>query len=147
LAFDIMIVAGIGSIEISDIKRLFVPFILMSLAGAVVTLIHLRFVCKRVYKDYYYEGLLSMYGMMTGTISSGVLLLRELDPQMKTPAANNLVVGSSFAIIFGAPFLVLISLAPKSTGATFFVFGCLVLYYILLLLIACKGGKNDKKSA
>ena len=145
LAFDIMIVAGIGSIEIKDIKRLFLPFILMSIAGAFVTLIHLRFVCKRVYGDYYYEGLLSMYGMMTGTISSGVLLLREIDPFMKTPAANNLVVGSSFAIIFGAPFLALISLAPKSPAMTFIVFVCLAIYYVLLLLIACKGGKRRKK--
>lgn len=145
LAFDIMIVAGIGSIEIGDIRKLWLPFVLMSVAGAIVTLLHLKFVCKRVYGDYYYEGLLSMYGMMTGTISSGVLLLREIDPFMKTPAANNLVIGSSFAIILAAPLLVLVGIAPQSTGTTFFALACLAVYYLVLLLIACKGGKRKNK--
>ncbi len=136
LAFDITIIAGIGSIEIEDLKGLFLPFILMVIAGAVVTYVHLRFVCKKLYKDYYYEGLLSMYGMMTGTISSGILLLREIDPNMKTPAANNLVIGSSFAIIFGAPLLIFIGLAPKSELMLFVVLGACILYYLFMLLIS-----------
>ena len=143
VAFDIMIIAGIGSIEIEDLAGLWLPFILMALAGATVTLFHLQYVCKKVYKDYYYEGLLSMYGMMTGTISSGVLLLRELDPQLKTPAANNLVVGSSFAILLAAPLLVLVSLAPKSTGMTFMVLAILFAYYLILLGIV-KYNKKEK---
>lgn len=142
VAFDIMIIAGIGSIEIDDLKGLWLPFILMSVAGAVVTLWHLQYVCKKVYQGYYYEGLLSMYGMMTGTISSGVLLLRELDPNMETPAANNLVVGSSFAILLAAPLLVLVGLAPKSTLMTFAVLAIIVVYYFVLLAISLHNKKE-----
>ena len=145
LAFDIMIVAGIGSIEIEDLSGLWLPFALMVIVGAVVTLLHLRFVCKKVYGDYYYEGLLSMYGMMTGTISSGVLLLRELDPQLKTPAANNLVIGSSFAILLGAPLLVLVSLAPKSPAMLFLTMGLVAVYYIALMAIILHKGKQAKQ--
>ena len=61
--------------------------------------------CTRLYLGYTEEGFFSMYGMLTGTLSSGVLLLREIDPDMKTPAANNLITGSSFVIVFGAPAL------------------------------------------
>lgn len=133
LAFDIMIVAGVGSIEFEDLAGLWIPFVLLVIAGAVLTLLHLSYVCKKAYKDYYYEGLVSMYGMMTGTISSGVLLLRELDPMTKTPAANNLVVGSSFGILLSAPILVLVSLAPKSDVMTFVVLGVCIVYYLILL--------------
>lgn len=143
LSFDVMIVAGIASIELDDLKNLWLPFIIMSILGAVVTYIHLSFLSKRVYKDYYYEGLISMYGMMTGTISSGVLLLREIDPNLKTPAANNLVIGSSFAIILGAPMLVLIGMAPQSVNMLFISFACFIVYYIGLVLLALKtGGKK-----
>jgi len=142
LAFDIMIVAGIASIEIDDLSGLWLPFVLTVLAGAVVTLYHLKYVCKKVYGNYYYEGMLSMYGMMTGTISSGVLLLRELDPQMKTPAANNLVVGSSFAILLGAPLLVLVGMAPKSDIMVFVVLALVIVYYIILLWIVNMKGKK-----
>ena len=76
-----------------------------------------------------------MYGMMTGTISSGVLLLRELDPDLKTPAANNLVLGSSFGILLGAPLLVLVSIAQKSYTMSLVTLGLLVVYYVILILI------------
>ncbi len=144
LAFDIMIVAGIASIEIEDLSGLMLPFILMVIAGAVVTLIHLKYVCAKVYPDYYYEGLLSMYGMMTGTISSGVLLLREIDPQLKTPAANNLVLGSSFGILLGIPLLILVTLAAKSALMCFVTLGIIVVYYLLLLAIVNSGRKRKQ---
>ena len=142
LAIDIMIVAGIGSIEIDNLRGLWLPFVLMSVAGAFVTLWHLKFVCKKVYGDYYYEGLLSMYGMMTGTISSGILLLRELDPKLETPAANNLVIGSSFAIMLAVPLLILVGMAPKSPVMTVFVLLAVIVYYFILLAIVCHKGKK-----
>ena len=84
-----------------------------------------------------------MFGMMTGTISSGILLVREIDPDFKTPAANNLVSGSGVAIAFGAPMLILISMAPKSTTSTFVVLGLLVVYYLILVGVMCIK-KKDK---
>ena len=142
LAFDAMIVAGIGSIELEQLSGLWLPFLLMAVAGALVTFLHLRFVCRRVYPEYYSEGMLSMYGMMTGTISSGVILLREVDPQLKTPAANNLIIGSSYAILLGAVLMVFVGMAPKSTLLTFVTFGLILVYYIILMLFLCKAGRK-----
>ena len=136
--FDIMIVAGIASINLEDIRGLWLPFLLLTAGGAVVTWLHLRFVCKKVYPGYYYEGLISMYGLLTGTISSGVLLLREIDPNLETPAANNLVVGSSFGIILGAPVLILVGLAPKSDLLCWVTLGLAALYMGLLVLLITK---------
>ena len=88
-----------------------------------------------------------MYGMMTGTISSGVLLLREVDPQLKTPAANNLVIGSSFVILLGIPVLIFVGLAPNSTLMLFSVVGAILVYLAILIYIiyGYKPKKNKKK--
>lgn len=142
LAFDVMIVAGIASIEIGDLTGLWIPFILMAVLAGYVTLVFLQWLCKRIYPGYYYEGLMSMYGMLTGTISSGVLLLREIDPNMQTPAANNLVLGSGTGIIFGIPMLIFISLAPKNPLLVVIV--CAV-YLALLLLFIFKVKRKPKK--
>lgn len=144
LAFDMMIVAGIASIDIGDLTGLWLPFILMALLGGFVTLFYLQWVCKRVYHGYYYEGLLSMYGMMTGTISSGVLLLREIDPNMETPAANNLVTGSSTGILFGVPMLIFISLAPQKP---LLVIVICALYFALLMLFIFKARRKKTPAA
>lgn len=133
--FDIMIVAGIASINLEDIRGLWLPFVLLVSAGGLVTWFHLSYVCKKVYPGYYYEGLISMYGMLTGTISSGVLLLREIDPNLRTPAANNLVIGSTFGIVLGAPVLILVGLAPKSDLLCWVTLGLAAAYMAALVLL------------
>ena len=145
LAFDLMIVCGIASINIEDLSGLWVPFVLMAVAGGVVTFFWLKWLCGKIYPTYSEEAFVSMYGMMTGTISSGVMLLREIDPSFKTPAANNLLTGSAFAIVFGAPMLVLVGLAPQSLGKTWITLGLLGAYLALLLtfLLVVRRRKNE----
>ena len=143
--FDIMIVAGVSSINIEDLSGLWLPFVLIAAAGGVITWLFLKKVCKWAYPDYYYEGLISMYGMMTGTISSGILLLREIDSDLSTPAANNLVSGSSVGIILGAPVLVLVSLAAKSDLMTGIVMLIAAAYLAVLLLVLHRVSFEKKK--
>lgn len=144
--FDIMIVAGIASIDLQDLTGLWIPFLLLAVAGGVVTWFWLRFVCKKVYGDYYYEGLISMYGMLTGTIGSGILLLREIDPDFRTPAANNLVLGSSFGIILGAPVLILVGLAARSAAMCFVTLGLAAVYWGVLTVVILKAGRKKDNS-
>ena len=144
LAFDVMIVCGIASINIEDLSGLWVPFALMVIAGGVVTFFFLKRLCKIVYPNYSEEAFVSMYGMLTGTISSGVILLREIDPSFKTPAANNLLTGSAFAIVFGAPMLLLVGLAPQSLVMTWVTLGLLIVYLALLLLFILKVHRKIK---
>ena len=141
LAFDVMIIAGIASIDFSDISKLWIPFLITIIAGTFGTYFWLKFMSKKIYKGYEDESFLAMFGMLTGTISSGVLLVREIDPEYKTPAANNLVTGSGTAIIFGAPLLVLIGLAPKSLTMTLIVLGLVVVYLAFLLFMIFKLNK------
>ncbi len=145
LAFDLMIVSAIASIEINDLEGLWLPFVIMAVTGGIVTFIYLYAMSKKLYKNYFYEGFLSMYGMLTGTISSGVLLLREIDPEMETPASSNLVTGSSFGIIFGAPMLLVISYAGTGDAQALISCGILAVYLAALLGYIALVGKNKKK--
>ena len=69
---------------------------------------------------------------MTGTASTGIALLRETDPNFETPAANNLVIGSTGAIAFGFPLLLLLGFAPRFP---LIVLGLLVVFCALILVI------------
>ncbi len=133
MAFDLMIVAGIASIDFHDLRGQWLPFLIMAVTGGGVTFVYLRWLCTRIYPAYRDEGFLSMYGMLTGTISSGILLLRPVDPNLETPAANNLVLGSSYGIVLGAPMLIFIGLAAESTQMLMVTVGLIVLYLAGLL--------------
>ena len=73
-----------------------------------------------------------MYGMMTGTASTGIMLLREVDPLFHTPMSMNLVTGSSTAIIFAAPILLLVGLAAQSELLLYVTLGSIFVYWAIL---------------
>lgn len=147
LFFDLMITAGIASISIQDISGLWIPFILSVVLGAVSTWFFLNWASRHAYPDYQREGLISMYGMLTGTIGSGILLLREIDPGLDTPAANNLIIGSSYGIVLGAPMLIFVSLAARSTVMCLITFAMIIVYWCVLSLIIRRpeGGRKGRR--
>ncbi len=144
-AFDFMIVAAICAIKIEALSGLWVPFILLSLVGGAFTLFYNIKMAKIVYPDYEIEGLLSIFGMMTGTVSTGILLLREADPHFRTPASLNLVTGSSVAIIVGLPLLIMVGLAPQSSVFVYLTVAACAIYAGVLNLILIRRSKERRR--
>jgi len=124
--FDVMIVAGTAAIDWGNLRGLLLPLILLCVVGAAVTFWYVLRCCKRLYPDYRYEAFFSMFGMLTGTASNGMILLREIDPRFETPAANNLVLQTIPALAFGFPVLLLMGFAPQSFQNTLITLGILV---------------------
>lgn len=146
--FDIMVVASIAAIDLSAFTEpgFFVPLTIICVLGAVVTYVYHRIVCKRVFPLYEYEAFASIYGTQTGTASTGAILLREVDPQFKTQAADNLVYHQLWAIVFGFPFLLLMGVAPKSpTGSVITFLACIGLFIAFNLILFRKDIFKKKK--
>ena len=110
--FDVMIVAGIAAIRINVLKGYWPVIIILGLVGAFSTYFYVHFVSRTKFPGYTEEQFMVMYGMLTGTASTGIILLRELDPDFKTPAAENLVYQNFPAMIFGFPMMLLAAIAP-----------------------------------
>lgn len=111
--FDIMIVAGIAAIRLSVLEKYWGIMLVLGITAAFVTFFYVRFISKKLFPEYPEEQFLAMYGMLTGTASTGVILLRELDGNFDTPAADNLVYQTFPAIVFGFPMMLLATFAPK----------------------------------
>ena len=131
--FDIMVVAGIAAIRLNALGKYLGILLILGLAGAVVTYIYLRIVCRVLFKEYEEEQFLAMYGMLTGTASTGIILLREIDGNFETPVSDNLVYQNFPAIVFGFPMMLLATLAPKMPGITLLIIaGFFVVMNIIL---------------
>ena len=129
LCFDLMIVAGTAAISFDEFGKFVLPFVIICALGAAVTFFFVLKISKHLYPDYPYEGFFSMFGMLTGTASNGMILLREIDPKFETPAANNLVLQTLSAIVLGFPVLLLMGYAPKSLQATWITLAILVVFW------------------
>ncbi len=120
--FDIMVVAGIAAIRLEVLEKYWGVMLILGVAGLVVTYAYNRIVVKVLFKDYYEEQFLMMYGMLTGTASTGIILLREVDSEFKTPASDNMVYQNFPAIVFGFPMMLLATLAPEKPLLTLIIF-------------------------
>jgi ESS family glutamate:Na+ symporter len=110
--FDIMVVAGIAAIRLGVLEDYWGIILIMGVVGLVITYVYNYYVAKTLFPGYVEEQFLMMYGMLTGTASTGTILLREIDGDFKTPAADNMVYQNFPAIVFGFPIMLLATLAP-----------------------------------
>lgn len=136
--FDMMVVASIAAIDLSAFKEpgFVIPLTAITVAGAVVTYAYHRFCCKRIFPLYEHEAFISLYGMQTGTASTGTILLRELDPQFKTQAADNIVYHQITGMIFGLPVMLLMGYIPKSPTTALIGMGiCAVLFVVYNIIL------------
>ncbi len=132
VVFDVMVVSSILAINFEDLSKnnIWIAFLLISSVGGAATMFYMHHLTKRVYKEYPLEGFSGMYGMLTGTASTGIALLREVDPYYKTPAATDLVTGTTTAILFGLPILLIASFAPQGITQALISLGILVILYV-----------------
>jgi len=142
ICFDIMIVAGTAAISFENLKAIWLPLTIVCVAGAFITFVYVRWVSFHIYPDYKYEGFFSMFGMLTGTASNGMILLREIDPRYQTPAANNLVLQNIPAMIMGFPVLLLLGFAPHNLNATLITLGILIAAFIAATLFLFRKRKK-----
>ena len=130
--FDLMVVAGIAAIRLGILEKYWGIIVILGVAGLVITYVYNYFVAKKLFPDYAQEQFLMMYGMLTGTASTGIILLRELDGKFQTPAADNMVYQNFPAIVFGFPMMLLATLAPAKPMLTF---GILVAFFSVMNVI------------
>ena len=141
--FDLMVVAGIAAIQLSILERYWGVILIMGVLGALLTYFYNRLVAKKLFPEYEQEQFLMMYGMLTGTASTGTILLREIDEDFRTPAADNMVYQNFPAIVFGFPMMLLAKLAPKQPGLTLLI---LVLFFSVMNLILFRRSIFKRKS-
>lgn len=145
--FDLMVVASIAAIDLRAFTQMefVLPLSIICLLGAVGTYIYLRFVCKKVFPTYEQEAFLSLYGMQTGTASTGTILLREMDPNFESPAAHNLVYHMPWAIPFAAPMLLMMGMAAESLAKCFIALGIIVVLFIAFNILLFRKSLFKKK--
>lgn len=146
--FDIMVVASIAAIDLSAFthREFIVPLVIICFFGAVATYFFINRVAKDHFGSYQHEFWLSMFGMLTGTASTGIILLREVDGNFKTPAATNLVYQNLYACIFGIPMMLLLSFAPQSVTNAILTLLFFALFFAVMVVVLYRDRIFKKKT-
>jgi ESS family glutamate:Na+ symporter len=126
---DFLIVATVTAIQLAIVWQYILPISVISLVSGAATTFVVVYLGKRIW-SYNLERTVAVYGTVTGTVSTGLLLLRIADPEFKTPAAIDLALMNVFSIPSIGFYLILVN-GPLwwhwSLGTTLLVFLALML--------------------
>lgn len=109
-AVDLVVATSIGAISIAIVIQYWVPILILSILGGVIALICIPWMCSRMFDEYQFHKTLIVYGCSTGTLHTGLVLLRVIDPDFDTPTISDYIGASAIVFFFAIPLILMIQL-------------------------------------
>ena len=130
LAVDLMVSASIAAISIPMVQRYLLPILGLSLLGGLSAFLVIPWFCSRIFTDHQFHRTMMIFGVSTGTLPTGLALLRVIDPEFETPVASDYMYASGLTFLLAIPFILAINLPvyAHTTGN--------MLYFWLAMLVA-----------
>lgn len=147
IAVDTMVAAAIAAISLVVVKEYWWPILLLSLIAGSITLVTVPWFCSRIFTDHQFHRTLMIFGVSTGTLPTGLALLRVIDPEFETPVASDYMYASGLTFVFAIPFILSINLPVYSvtSGNPVYFWAAVgvsaiyaILVFIVFILIAKK---------
>ena len=146
---DFMVAGSIAAISLVFVGVFWFPILLMSTLCGIMTIIIVPWFCSRMFRDYQFERMLMIYGVSTGTLSTGLALLRVIDPEFKTKVASDYMLSAGLTFLLAIPFILAINLpaqaAVQGTMVPFWIMmgiGALYLLYVFITYGILAGRKT-----
>jgi len=148
---DIMVAAAVGAISLTVVVQYWLPILVISSVGGVMTFISVIWISSRIFEDYQFHRALIIYGACTGTMPTGLALLRVVDPDFETPVATDYMYSAALTFFLVIPFILSINLPAysitKANPLYFWAAIGVAIAYLIFFLISHRviGGKRAFK--
>ncbi|HXW60206.1 MAG TPA: sodium:glutamate symporter, partial [Myxococcota bacterium] len=136
---DYLVAFGIASISIHVVLSFALPLIIMFAFGTLLSLSFVWFLGRRMCRNFWFERSMILFGWNTGTVAISMILVRVLDPDMKTGVIEDFGI-SYFGVAFVE--IAIISIVPHLVAQGIIIspmlillagfFGCIVLSRIMI---------------
>lgn len=135
-ATDFLVVFGVASIKVSVVLQYWVPIALLALAGFAFVILWFFIVSPRFFRKNWFEHGIYIFGMSTGVLATGVILLRITDPEFKTGVLEDFGLAWIVLSIMDA---LLVALSPVFVlSGQGLLFSASLIIISIVALVACK---------
>lgn len=144
-ALEFVIASAVATIKLSVLATYLVPIIVTSLVIVVLTGVFAILLSKFWFGKNWFELAMGAFGQCTGSLATGLLLVRVLDPEGESYAAESISGSSTVGSFFQQPYNTIVPLLIVSTPAvmTLSTAGFLAAFLIFGTLLF--GLRNRKK--
>lgn len=150
---DYLVVCAFMAVSFQVIKKWLIVILLVSVVITVITFVVCFYFGQRFGGDNDFERTLGLYGTCTGTVPSGIALVRIVDPDFHTQTSVELGACNLVMLASTPVYIIILALAAGSVDMTFAIIGlagCVIAYLIILKVTKLWGNKtfswkNNKK--
>lgn len=96
VCLDLLVVAAISSIKLSVIVDNAAPMLIISVAALASMLLYVYWLAPRVFREDWFEQIIVHFGVNTGVTAVGFMLLRVIDPDLKTLGSKAYAIQAPF---------------------------------------------------
>ncbi len=100
-ALDFLVVSAISTIKLSVVAANWLPLAILAVCGTLYSVFIVLFVARRVFRTFWFERAIAEFGQSTGVTATGLMLLRTVDPENRTPA----VISFGYKQLLHEPFM------------------------------------------
>lgn len=135
-ATDYLIAFGVASVNITIFKEYFGAIVILSILGLLFTISWFLIISPRFFKSYWFERGIYIYGLGTGVMATGIILLRICDPNFKTGVLEDFGLAWVFLSFID---LAIVSFLPICILSGIGIQICIILIIIAIsCLLLCK---------
>lgn len=142
---DLLVATAVMAISLTLARAYVFPLVIMCIVGAAFTFVIIRRAAAWAFEDHPFTRFVGLFGEQTGTVSSGLALIRIVDPGYKTAVAADQVLGSGTALLLGFPLLLLINLPLTRFGGSLLGYGVVASILAIYLAGAAAGWRWVRK--
>ena len=88
-SLDFLVVAAVATIRIEVVLRNWLPLTILIAAGTLLSVLMVIFVAPKLFREGWFERAISDFGQSLGVTATGLLLLRTVDPENRSGAAES----------------------------------------------------------
>jgi len=140
ISVDVMVTASIAAISLVVVGTYWLPILILTTLGGLMAYFTLPWIASRLFVDHQFHRALIIFGASTGTMPTGLALLRVIDPEFETPVASDYMYSSGLTFILAIPLILSINLpaysVTRSNPSLFWMAVALSFSYLAFVIIA-----------
>jgi ESS family glutamate:Na+ symporter len=138
-SLDFLVVAAIATIRLEIVLAGLAPLLILVAAGITWNVFCVLFLARRVFRDAWFERAIAEMGQSMGVTATGLLLLRVVDPDYETAAAEAFackqlmhepIMGGGLWTAMAIPFI-----AIYGPGKVFLIAASAVMLWLLIIFV------------
>lgn len=139
MSIDYMVAGALAAISLVFVGKYWFPIVLMSTLCGFMVYYTIPWLSSRIFRDLRFERMLMLYGVSTGTLSTGLALLRVMDPDFKTKVSSDYMLSAGLTFVLAIPFILTINLPARvyTSGSMtpFWIFVLIAAIYLVAVLV------------